>query len=101
MRHSIVRVSALVLLSFSLVTVAGAQKNKKDQKDQKEQGGGSLDQTKPGESGAASKDELKAYREVYDARGGDPAHLVEIGEGFLTKYPMSVYAGAVYSELAS
>src|SRR5438067_11769745 len=104
MRHSIVRVSALVLLSFSLVTVAGAQKNKKDQKDQKdqkEQGGGSLDQTKPGENGAASKDELKAYKEVYDTRGGDPAHLIEIGEAFLTKYPMSVYAGAVYSELAS
>ena len=101
MRHSIVRVGALVLLSFFLVAVAGAQKNKKDQKDQKQQGGSSLDQTKPGDNAAANKDEVKAYKEVYDARGGDPAHLVEVGEAFLAKYPMSVYAGAVYSELAS
>jgi len=39
--------------------------------------------------------------EVYDARSGDPAHMIEVGEGFLAKYPMSVYVGAVYSELAS
>ena len=107
MKHSILKASALVLLSFSLISVASAQnqnqKNKKDQKDQKGQGNTSLDQaTKPGDKDSgASKDELKAYKEVYDARGGDPAHLIEVGEGFLTKFPMSIYAGAVYSELAS
>ena len=104
MRHSIAKASALVLLSFSLMSVAWAQnqKNKKDQKDQKDQGNSSLDPTKPGEqSGAANKDQLKAYKEVYDARTGDPSKLIEVGEGFLAKYPMSVYAGAVYSELAS
>jgi hypothetical protein len=100
MRHSIVKASALVLLSFSLMSVASAQNNKKNDKNQKDQG--SLDQTKPGEqAGAVSKDELKAYKEVYDARTGDPAHLIEVGEGFIAKYPMSVYVGAVYSELAS
>src|SRR4029077_16858689 len=102
MRHSMLKVSALVLLSFSLISVASAQnQNQKNKKDQKGQGGTSLDQEKPDASGGASKDELKAYKEVYDARGADPAHLIEVGEGFLAKYPMSIYAGAVYSELAS
>jgi tetratricopeptide (TPR) repeat protein len=102
MKHSILKVSALVLLSFSLISVASAQnQNQKNKKDQKGQGGTSLDQEKPDASGGASKDELKAYKEVYDARGADPAHLIEVGESFLAKYPMSIYAGAVYSELAS
>jgi hypothetical protein len=98
--------SMLVLLSFSLVSMASAQnqnqnQNQKNKKDQKGQGGTSLDQEKPDANGGASKDELKAYKEVYDARGADPAHLIEVGEAFLAKYPMSIYAGAVYSELAT
>src|ERR1700730_11948386 len=109
MRHSILKVSALVLLSFSLVSAASAQnqnqnqnQNQKNKKDQKGQGGTSLDQEKPGaQASGASKDEAKAYKDVYDARSGDPAHMIEVGEAFLTKYPMSVYVGAVYSELAS
>src|SRR6266700_2116651 len=101
MRHSIAKASALVLLSFSLMSVARAQnQNQKNNKNQKGQGNTSLDQEKPGEQGAAGKDELKAYKEVYDARNSDPAHMIEVGEGFLAKYPMSVYMGAVYSELA-
>lgn len=102
MKHSILKVSALVLLSFSLISVASAQnQNQKNKKDQKGQDGASLDQEKPDAKGGASKDELKAYKEVYDTRGADPAHLIEVGESFLAKYPMSIYAGAVYSELAS
>src|SRR2546428_169711 len=102
MRHSITKASALVLLSFFLMSVAWAQnQNQKNKKDQKGQGNTSLDQEKPGEQGGANKDELKAYKEVYDARNGDPAHMIEVGEGFLAKYPMSLYVGAVYSELAS
>jgi tetratricopeptide (TPR) repeat protein len=92
------------LLSFSLISAASAQnqnQNQKNKKDQKGQGGTSLDQEKPDANGGAGKDELKAYKEVYDARGADAAHLIEVGEGFLAKYPMSIYAGAVYSELAS
>ncbi len=73
------------------------RKNNKNQKG----GNSSLDQEKPGDQAGAAKDELKAYKEVYDARGGDPAHLIEVGEAFIAKFPMSVYAGAVYSELAS
>jgi tetratricopeptide (TPR) repeat protein len=106
MKHSILKVSALVLLSFSLISVVSAQnqnqnQNQKNKKDQKSQDGASLDQEKPDAKGGASKDELKAYKEVYDARGADPAHLIEVGEAFLAKFPMSIYAGAVYSELAS
>ena len=106
MRHSITKAGALVLLSLSLMSVGWAQnqsgKNKgKDSGKDSGKDNGSLDQQKPGEGGAASKDELKAYKEVYDARGSDSQHLIEVGEAFLAKYPMSVYAGAVYSELAS
>src|SRR5580704_12508824 len=107
MRHSITKASALVLLSFSLMSPAWAQNQNQNQnqnqKNNKNQKGGnpSLDQEKPGDQAGAAKDELKAYKEVYDARGGDPAHLIEVGEAFIAKFPMSVYAGAVYSELAS
>jgi tetratricopeptide (TPR) repeat protein len=104
MKHSIGKAIALVLLTFSLMSLAWAQnqnQNKKDNKNQKGQGSSSLDQEKPGDQAGAAKDELKAYKEVYDSRGGDPAKLIEVGEAFLAKYPMSVYAGAVYSELAS
>ena len=104
MKHSIRKSIALVLLTFSLMSLAWGQnqnQNKKDNKNQKGQGSSSLDQEKPGDQAGAAKDELKAYKEVYDARGGDPAKLIEVGEAFLAKYPMSVYAGAVYSELAS
>jgi tetratricopeptide (TPR) repeat protein len=107
MRHSITKASALVLLSFSLMSPAWSQNQNQNQnqnqKNNKNQKGGnsSLDQEKPGDQAGAAKDELKAYKEVYDARGGDPAHLIEVGEAFIAKFPMSVYAGAVYSELAS
>src|SRR5260370_14332463 len=104
MTHSIMKASALVLLSFSLISVGWAQNQNKDQKNnknQKGQGNTSLDQEKPGDQAGAAKDELKAYKEVYDARGGDPPKLNQVVEAFLAKYPMSVYAGAVYSVLAS
>lgn len=102
MRHSITKAGALVLLSLSLVSLGWAQNQSgKNKGKDKDKDNGSLDQQKPGEGGAAAKDEVKAYKEVYDARGGDPQHLIETGEAFLAKYPMSVYAGAVYSELAS
>src|SRR5260370_14364089 len=104
MKYSIMKESALVMLRFSLISVGWSQNQNKDQKNnnnQKGQGNTSLDQEKPGDQAGAAKDVLKAYKEVYDARGGDPAKLIEVGEAFLAKYPMSVYAGAVYSELAS
>ena len=47
------------------------------------------------------KDEAKAYKAFYDARNGDPMNVIEVGEAFLAKYPMSLYAGAVYSTLTS
>jgi tetratricopeptide (TPR) repeat protein len=103
------KASALVLLTLCLISVGWAQKdnqkNKKDQKDQGSNGSTSLDQQKPGEQPtggpAVSKDELAAYKVVYDTRGGDPGHVIEVGEAFLAKYPASIYAGAVYSELTS
>jgi hypothetical protein len=106
MRHFMIKASALVLLTLCLISVGWAQKdNSKNKKDSKDQGATSLDQQKPGEAPAGgpavSKDELAAYKGVYDTRGGDPAHIIEVGEAFLAKYPTSIYAGAVYSELTS
>ena len=106
MKHWIAKVSALVALTLCLMSPGLAQ-DQKNQKDQKGKGGQTtLDQQKPGEKGAeggpvVSKEEDAAYKVVYDARVGDPKHLIEVGEGFLAKYPMSIYAGAVYSELTT
>ena len=88
MRHSITKASALVLLSFSLMSPAWAQNQNQNQnqKNNKKGGNSSLDQEKPGDQAGAAKDELKAYKEVYDARGGDPAHLIEVGEAFIAKF---------------
>ncbi len=46
-----------------------------------------------------TKDENDAYKAIYNARNGDPAHLIELGEAFVVKYPMSVYIGPVYAML--
>src|ERR1700731_938390 len=106
MKHWIAKASALVALTLCLMSPGLAQ-DQKNQKDQKGKGGQTtLDQQKPGEKGAeggpvVSKEEDAAYKVVYDARVGDPKHLIEVGEGFLAKYPMSIYAGAVYSELTT
>jgi len=100
------RASVLILLVLCMVSAGWAQKDKKNQKDKSEQGGASLQQQKPGEGGkeggpAVTKEEAAAYKAVYDARGGDPAKIVEVGEAFVEKYPMSLYVGAVYAELTS
>lgn len=106
MKHWIAKASALVALTLCLMSPGLAQ-DQKNQKDQKGKGGQTtLDQQKPGEKGAeggpvVSKEEDAAYKVVYDARVGDPKHLIEVGEGFLAKYPMSIYGGAVYSELTT
>ena len=104
----IAKASALVALSLCLISPGLAQNQQQNQKNQKGKGSGqtNLDQQKPGEKGAeggpvVTKEEDAAYKVVYDARGGDPKHLIEVGEGFLAKYPMSIYAGAVYSTLTT
>jgi len=107
MKHWIAKASALVALTLCLISPGLAQQQQQDQKNQKGgKGGTSLDQQKPGEKGAeggptVTKEEDAAYKLVYDARVGDPKHLIEVGEGFLAKYPMSIYAGAVYSTLST
>lgn len=103
MKHFITKISALALAAL-MVASAGSALAQKD-KDKKGKGGSqSLDQgsEKPGSGGAqVTKEEDAAYKTVFEARGGDPKKLIEAGEAFLAKYPMSVYAGAVYSELST
>jgi tetratricopeptide (TPR) repeat protein len=104
MKSSIARAGALVLMGLFVVTAGRAQdqsnNNKKNQK-----GNGSLDQQKPGDAPASgpavTKDELNAYKALYAARAGDPNKITDLGEAFVAKFPDSVYAGAVYSEMTS
>jgi len=48
-----------------------------------------------------SKEEEAAYKAFYTARSAEPARLIFLGEEFITKYPSSLYLGAVYSALTS
>jgi tetratricopeptide (TPR) repeat protein len=59
----------------------------------------SLKQATPAET--AAKNEVIAYKEFYDARGHDPAQVIELGNAFLARYPTSHYATAVHAELAT
>jgi tetratricopeptide (TPR) repeat protein len=107
MKHFIAKVSAFALLVLFAVSTGSAipQKGKDKDKD-KAKGGQSLEQTKPGEKPGSggpqvSKEEDAAYKAVFEARTGDPKKLIEVGEAFVMKYPMSVYNGAVYAELST
>jgi tetratricopeptide (TPR) repeat protein len=102
MRYSVGKTIALVLMIMSLVSIGWAQND--NQKNNKKNGNSSLDQQKPGQAPggqAVGKDEAKAYKAFYDARNADPMKVIELGEAFLAKYPMSIYVGAVYSTLTS
>ena len=46
-----------------------------------------------------NKAEEAAYKKVTDAQGGDPATQIQVGEEFVSKFPMSRYVGGVYGML--
>src|ERR1700674_1227153 len=104
MKQFIATASALAMLVVFFMAVgqaqpAGPQKKKDDQA--KPLGQGAPPPAKgvvlpPG----VTKEELAAYKGVYDARTDD-AKSIPLGEAFLAMYPMSIYAGGVYSELTS
>jgi tetratricopeptide (TPR) repeat protein len=48
-----------------------------------------------------NKAEEAAYKNVLATQGGDPATQVQVGEDFVTKFPMSRYVGGVYGMLTS
>jgi tetratricopeptide (TPR) repeat protein len=96
MKYAIVRTSALAVLGVFLAAAGWAQQAP------------TLNQPKPGQApknGAkapvVTKDENNAYKAIYNARTGDPAHVNELGEAFVVKYPMSVYVGPVYAMLTN
>lgn len=96
MRQFIVRLGLMALLSTCLATAGMAQT-----------GAASSGSSASGKAGEApgttapkvSKEEEKDYKTFYDNRTGDPAHVITLGEAFITKYPMSAYLFAVYSTL--
>jgi tetratricopeptide (TPR) repeat protein len=58
----------------------------------------------PKDSGKApkiNKAEEAAYKNVLAAQGGDPAMQIQIGEDFITKFPMSKYVPGVYGMLTT
>ena len=105
MKSSMARVGALILLALCTMTASLAAQDQSNNKKNNKKGDSSLDQQKPGEAApggpVVGKDELKAYKEIYAARAGDPNKITDLGEAFVAKYPESVYDGAVYSEMAS
>lgn len=100
MKCRVARVGALAVLGILLAGMAWAQN------DQNNESRPSLKQPTPGEPAkdqkapAAATPEDDAYQAIiYDARNGDPANMVELGEAFIAKYPTSAHELAVYSLL--
>jgi hypothetical protein len=54
-----------------------------------------------GKQPKVNKAEEAAYKGVLAAQGGDPAMQIQIGEDFITKFPMSKYVGGVYGLLTT
>jgi tetratricopeptide (TPR) repeat protein len=48
-----------------------------------------------------NKAEEAAYKSVLAAQGGDPMMQIQVGEDFITKFPMSKYLGGVYGMLTT
>jgi tetratricopeptide (TPR) repeat protein len=58
----------------------------------------------PKDSGKApkiNKAEEAAYKSVLAAQSGEPAMQIQVGEDFITKFPMSKYVGGVYGMLTT
>jgi tetratricopeptide (TPR) repeat protein len=48
-----------------------------------------------------NKAEEAAYKAFFATQGGDPAMQIQLGEDFITKFPMSKYVGGVYGMLTT
>jgi tetratricopeptide (TPR) repeat protein len=48
-----------------------------------------------------NKAEEAAYKAFFASQGGDPAMQIQLGEDFITKFPMSKYLGGVYGVLTT
>jgi tetratricopeptide (TPR) repeat protein len=98
MKWRVARVGALAALGVLLAGTAWAQN------DQNNESRPSLKQPAPDQTANDHKapvttPEDDAYQAVYDARNGDPANVVALGEAFMAKYPTSAHGLAVYSLL--
>lgn len=74
-------------LSNALQPSAYAQDKKDDKKDDKKE--------------KVNKAEEAAYKKVLEAQAGDPATQIQVGEDFISKFPMSKYDGGVYGMLTT
>lgn len=92
MKCRMARVGALAVLGILVAGMALAQN------DQNNEPRPSLKQPTPGETAKEQKApegttlEDDAYQAVYDARNGDPANMVGLGEAFIAKYPTSAHS---------
>jgi tetratricopeptide (TPR) repeat protein len=96
----VARVGALAVLGILLAGTAWAQNDQNNESRpslrQPAQGDAAKDQKAP----PAPTPEDVDYQAVLDARNGEPAKMVELGEAFVAKYPMSAHELAIYSLLA-
>jgi len=54
-----------------------------------------------GKAPKINKAEEAAYKAFFASQGGDPAMQIQLGEDFITKFPMSKYLGGVYGVLTT
>jgi len=98
MKYLIARAGALALAGLFLSAAGWAQQAP------------TLNQPKPGQKGGpvVTKAESDAYKAIYNTQQslkgsagqpGDPMHLIDLGEAFVAKFPMSYYTGPVYAML--
>src|SRR5579863_7132351 len=116
MKHFKAKVSVLALVALFGVSAAWSQQQMPapGQQGQQAPAQGQQGAQQPGAQGGqgqggrggqgaargpvVSKEETAAYKLLFDARNGDPMHIIDLGEAFVAKYPMSFFVKSVYAE---
>jgi tetratricopeptide (TPR) repeat protein len=104
MKHSTARVGALAVLGLTVMAMGMATgRAQTGQNGQNDESRPSLTQPKPPEPPKDAKPvatpEDNDYQAIFDARNGEPQHVIELGEAFMVKYPDSKYGIGVDSIL--
>jgi tetratricopeptide (TPR) repeat protein len=92
---SLLAVTMAITLGAGL-SRAGRQPNSTAQEKDKDKG-----KDKGEKKEKVNKAEEAAYKAFFDARTGDPATQIQLGEDFATKFPQSHYLNGVYGTLTS
>ena len=99
MKWHVARVGALAVLGILVAGMAWAQNDQNNEPRPSLKQPAQGDTAKDQKAAPAPTPEDVDYQAVVDARSGDPAKMVELGEAFVAKYPTSAHELAVYSLL--